>query len=171
MGEEMNSDNLSVKNLTIIGFALAVLTIISVYFFQYVMGYQPCELCYAQRNPYYVAIPILLLALIFWSKLSKIMITTLVSAMLLVFLWSTFQAGYHAGVEWGFWPGPNTCSGMGDGISLDQLNDIDGSRVVPCDRASVRFFGLSFAGMNTIVSIFIAAIFALATKKSVQKIA
>ncbi len=58
----MSFDNLSIKNLTIIGFALATLTLISVYFFQYVMGYQPCELCYAQRNPYYVAIPILLLA-------------------------------------------------------------------------------------------------------------
>ena len=164
-------NNLSVKNLTVIGFGLSALTILSVYFFQYVMNYQPCELCYAQRNPYYVAIPILLLALIFWKKLSKIMITTLVSAMLIIFLWSTYQAGYHAGVEWGFWPGPDTCSGIGNGISLDQLGDIDGSRVVPCDRASVRFFGLSFAGMNAIVSLVIAAIFALATKKSVQKIA
>lgn len=164
-------NNLGVKKLTLIGFGLSALTIVSVYFFQYVMKYQPCDLCFAQRNPYYIAIPILLLALIFWNRLSNIMITTLVSAMLIIFLWSTYQAGYHAGVEWGFWPGPDTCAGLGDGISLDQLSDIDGSRVVPCDQASVRFFGLSFAGMNTIMSLIIAAIFALATLKSVQKTA
>ena len=56
---------------------------------------------------------------------------------------------YHAGVEWGFWPGPTSCTG-GAGIT-GGLPDLT-QKVVQCDEVQLRIFGLSFAGWNAVVS-------------------
>ncbi len=52
-------------------------------------------------------------------------------------LWNAGLAGYHAGVEWKWWPGPNTCGGApdlgGGGNLLKQLQSIN---VVRCDEAA-----------------------------------
>jgi disulfide bond formation protein DsbB len=82
----------------------------------------------------------------------------------LAFLANSGLAIYHSGVEWKFWPGPDTCSQapgalapIGGGSLLDNLSK---TRVIRCDEASWRFLGLSFAGWNVIGSfvIFIAAL-------------
>ncbi len=82
----------------------------------------------------------------------------------LAFLANSGLALYHSGVEWKFWPGPDTCAQapgaltpIGGGSLLDNLSR---TRVVRCDEASWRFLGLSFAGWNVIASfvIFVAAL-------------
>jgi disulfide bond formation protein DsbB len=56
---------------------------------------------------------------------------------------------YHAGVEWQFWPGPSTCgAGAGANSSGNLIEDLQHTKIVPCDRASWRFLGLSFAGWS-----------------------
>ena len=77
------------------------------------------------------------------------------------FAWGTHSA-YHAGVEWGFWPGPTACTGVGTGISFDQLNDINAARVVPCDVVQFRFLGISLAGYNALISAAIVALLLVA---------
>ena len=78
-------------------------------------------------------------------------------------LWNTGLAGYHAGVEWKWWAGPQDCSGPLD--SLGSANDLLGSlekvNVVRCDEAAWRFLGLSLAGYNVLIS-FALAVVALA---------
>ena len=65
---------------------------------------------------------------------------------------------YHAGVEWGFWAGPDTCSGAvppaGSGKPGAILERLKGNQapIVSCTAAAGRFFGLSFAGWNVIAS-------------------
>ena len=34
----------------------------------------------------------------------------LVAIAAAIFVWSTYMGSYHAGVEWGFWPGPTACT-------------------------------------------------------------
>lgn len=74
----------------------------------------------------------------------------------LAFLANAGLGTYHAGAEWKFWPGPDTCGtaalplGSGSGGVLGKL---DGSRVVRCDEAPWRLFGLSFAGWNVVASL------------------
>jgi disulfide bond formation protein DsbB len=63
---------------------------------------------------------------------------------------------YHAGVEWHWWLGPQACTGSAfhfNGGKLD-LN----ARVVQCDIAAWRLFGLSLAGYNAIISLTVAGI-------------
>ena len=80
----------------------------------------------------------------------------------LAFLANAGLGGYHSGVEWGFWAGPETCSGatapLATGKSLlDQLKNAP--RIIRCDEAPWRFAGLSFAGWNAVVS-FVLMLFA-----------
>ncbi|WP_299348295.1 disulfide bond formation protein B [uncultured Maritalea sp.] len=147
---------LNAKNLTVGVTALAAAVITSAYGFQYIGGYIPCDLCYEQRNPYYITIPLLLITLFIWDRLNANYRTILLGIVALIFAYGTWMAGYHSGVEWSWWPGPDTCTGVGAGIAdFADLQNINDTVVIPCDRAQVRFFGLSFAGMNAIVSLFL----------------
>ena len=66
---------------------------------------------------------------------------------------------YHAGVEWGYWPGPTDCTGpvldLGKAGLLDNLDKV---KVVRCDEVQWRFLGLSLAGYNALISLLMAAL-------------
>jgi disulfide bond formation protein DsbB len=121
--------------------------------FQHAFGYAPCALCLWERWPYYLGVPVaaLLVALNGFSS-RRILLLGFV-LLILLFAINTGLGGYHAGVEWGFWPGPTSCSsGGGELASGNLLGAMQNSHIVPCDRASWRFLGLSFAGWNVVVS-------------------
>ena len=78
----------------------------------------------------------------------------------LAFLANAGLGAYHAGVEWKFWAGPDTCSAPtqplgkgGGGI----LGDLANTRVIRCDEAPLAVLGLSLAGWNAIASLLLAA--------------
>ncbi len=130
--------------------------------FQHIGGYMPCKLCLAQRTPYYVGVP--LMALAFLSALFRwpVWLTRLLLiAGALLMVYSLYLGVHHAGVEWGWWPGPTDCGaveappGGGSGGVLDQLDT-----VIPpsCDKASLRVLGLSFAGWNAVASFVLALV-------------
>ncbi len=123
--------------------------------FEVVGGYLPCPLCLEQRIPYYVAVPIAAVAA--WAALRGKWGAAPRLALLvvgLVFAWSMYLAGFHAGVEWGWWPGPTDCA-VDSGSVTDAgglLGQLSGARVVACDEPALRVLGLSFAGWNFVVS-------------------
>lgn len=129
--------------------------------FQHIGGFIPCKLCLEQRTPYYIGVPLMLLAFASSTLRWPPVITRgLLAAGGLLMLWGMGLGTYHAGVEWGWWEGPADCGAVaypgGDsGSLLDQLN-----AVVPpsCDQAAGRFLGLSFAGWNVVASAILAAI-------------
>jgi disulfide bond formation protein DsbB len=145
--------------------ALAVATIAAAWGFELVGGYVPCALCLTERIPYYVGIPVALAALAAafvggpgWLK------RLLLVAVAVVFAYGAYLGVYHAGAEWGFWPGPADCaagSAPPATSAADILAQIEGMRVVSCTEASWRFpagWGLSFAGWNAAVSILLVAV-------------
>lgn len=129
--------------------------------FQHVGGYIPCALCLEQRIPYYVAIPIALVAFVAAAGRAPAILTrALLLAIGLIMLYSLYLGVFHAGVEWGFWPGPADCGQVGgsDLMSGDLLATIDAIRPPSCDEAAGRFLGLSFAGWNAVASALFAAV-------------
>ena len=121
--------------------------------FQYVGGLPPCAMCVWQRWPHGAAIAVGLVVLIWaWRPL-----------YLLGALAALTTAGigvYHAGVEQGWWEGPNTCS-AGDisGVSTSDLFDqIMAAPVVRCDEIAWSLAGISMAGWNAILSLALAGI-------------
>jgi disulfide bond formation protein DsbB len=136
-------------------------TILGAYFFQYVLGYLPCPLCFEQRIPYYIAIPLaLLVAIAAMKSAPRALVVSGLAIVALIMLGSAGLAAYHAGVEWKWWPGPADCSGpiSGMGSAADLLRRMQSETVVRCDDAAWRFLGLSLAGYNVLISIALAMV-------------
>lgn len=133
--------------------------------FQLIGGFVPCALCLQERVPYYTGIPIAIVALVVaLAGGQHWLIRLLLVAVALVFAYGTYLGVYHAGAEWGFWPGPADCAAGGAASTpsaADILSQIQGIRVVSCTEASWRFpagWGLSFAGWNAVASLFLVLV-------------
>ncbi|HHG90026.1 MAG TPA: disulfide bond formation protein B [Devosia sp.] len=138
-------------------FMIGFFTIVGAWGFELIGGYQPCELCLAQRIPYYIGLPLLVLIIGGWTKIPTYLRIALTLTVAAIFLWSTYLGIFHAGVEWKFWPGPTACAGTGESLDFSALSSINEARVVPCDDPEFRFLGLSFAGYNALISALVAA--------------
>lgn len=121
-------------------------------------GLVPCELCWGQRVPYYWGLPILALVLIVWNRLPLTVWYIGIGVAAAIFVWSVYLGGYHAGVEYGFWPGPTACTGTGGALDFNSLAAGNVDRVVPCDAVQFRFLGVTLAGYNTLISAAIVVI-------------
>ena len=139
---------------------VGALGIVGFLFFQYVVGLAPCPLCLEQRYAFYIAVP---LAVLLWlgaeHGASHKVLAAGFAAIALAMLWNTGLSAYHAGVEWKFWPGPTDCSGpiTGFGSAANMLNRLQDIRIVRCDEAAWRLFGISLAGYDVLVSLALAA--------------
>lgn len=156
------ADRAFLSALAILTVALA--TIAGAWFFQLVLDIQPCPMCLEQRYAYYLAIP--LATVVAFCALLRAPRGVLTVGFVLLFGITLFNAGfgvYHAGVEWGWWPGPTECTGpitdLGSGNLFDSLST---AKVVRCDEVQWRLFGLSLAGYNALISALMAAIAAWA---------
>jgi disulfide bond formation protein DsbB len=156
-----------VVSAAVIVFFVGLATMGGFFFFEYVLGYPPCPLCLDQRMAFYVSVP---LAALLWLGAShgaarKVLLLGFLAIAVLM-LWNTGLSAFHAGVEWKWWPGPTDCSGplnrLGSaGNLLNQLQDI---RIVRCDEAAWRLFGISLAGYDVLVSLFLVAVAACGAK-------
>ena len=135
----------------IIIFTISLCIIVAVHFIEYI-GYPPCDLCLKQRWPWYLILIISFISLFLnkklypWNKL----------VLIILFAASVIYAGWHAGIEWGFWNGPITCASTNRLISShsDFLGTIENIRsVVPCNEADFKILGLSLAVYNFISSL------------------
>ena len=140
---------------------IGLATIGGFFFFQYVLGYPPCPLCLEQRDAYYASVP--LAALLWLGAGHGVSRKVLLLGFLVIagiMLWNTGLAGFHAGVEWKFWPGPKDCSGpLTDfGSAADLMKSLQHITLVRCDQAAWRFLGLSLAGWDVLVSLGLAVV-------------
>jgi disulfide bond formation protein DsbB len=151
-----------------IGIAVAVLSALGVgsaLAIEHIGGIAPCPLCLDQRIAYYAAIPLAMLAVLLarnaplWSRL-------LLAVVAAGFLVNAGLGVYHAGIEWGFWPGPDACSGMAPlATSPDALlESLKRPSVVRCDAAALRILGISLAGYSALLSAFLAVLAAAGWK-------
>jgi disulfide bond formation protein DsbB len=124
------------------------------------LGYAPCELCLKERIPYYAAIPFAGLAVLLAARGSKTLLRAALCILALIFAGSAIFGAYHAGVEWGFWPGPLECSGPLDRARsvADFLKQLQSAKIARCDAPALRILGLSLAGWNAVVSAGLAAL-------------
>ncbi len=139
---------------------VCVALILGAYGFQYIGGMPPCEMCYWQRYAHYAAIPLAAVASVLaWKAGDGVLVRMVLAATGLAILAGAGIAGFHSGVEYGWWPGPDTCS-----VSLDDpratLLNPDAINVVRCDEVPWSLFGISMAGYNFLIST-VTGLFAL----------
>lgn len=139
---------------------LATAAILGALGFEHIGGFKPCPLCLQQRWAYYAGIPALYLALVLLSMDWRRTASLVFFAVALGFLANAGLGVYHAGAEWKFWPGPETCAAAGAQTTTDAgnlLGRLGQTVVIRCDEAALRVAGLSFAGWNVLVCLAIFA--------------
>jgi disulfide bond formation protein DsbB len=137
---------------------LASTALLAAYGFEYIGGYEPCPLCLMERYAYYAGIPLLFLALVLVATERAGWAAVVFFLVALAFLANAGLGTYHAGAEWKFWPGPDTCGAVSrplGGGSGGLLKELETVRVIRCDEAPWQFLGLSFAGWNVVTSLLI----------------
>jgi disulfide bond formation protein DsbB len=139
---------------------IGLATIIAALAMQHIGGLIPCDLCLKQRWPYYAALPLTAFALLL-HRLSPIAARGLMAPVGMIFLAGALLAFYHAGVEYGLWPGPASCA-QGAQQSFDTINQLmqalDAGELVRCDEAAFTLFGISLAGYNGLVCLLLAGL-------------
>jgi disulfide bond formation protein DsbB len=150
---------------------IATATIAGAWFFQLVVGLQPCPMCLQQRYAYYALIPLAALVALGAARDAPrpLLIAGLV-VIALVAAGNSIFGVYHSGVEWKFWQGPTDCTGplVDFGKAGNLLDQLDKVKVVRCDEVQWRFLGLSLAGYNALISALMAAIAGWGVAKSVK---
>jgi disulfide bond formation protein DsbB len=133
-------------------------------------GYKPCPLCLEQRIPYYIAVPGGLLAAMLASRAPRAAAAVL-GLCAAAFLYNAGLGVYHAGAEWKFWPGPQTCAAAQQLSQTpgDLVRSLQNSQVIRCDEAALRILGLSLAGYSAAISLALAAISAITLSRFLRK--
>jgi disulfide bond formation protein DsbB len=114
---------------------------------QFGFGLYPCEMCYWQRWPHQAAMVLAALALLLRTNAAAARALTLLAmAAILV---SGGLGVFHAGVEYGFWPGPACSTGGSGPVSIE---DLMAGPVIACDKPQWTLLGISLAGFNALFS-------------------
>ena len=125
--------------------AVPALLLGGAYLAQYGFGLYPCEMCWWQRYPHFLALGLAGLSFVvpprnLWVALAGLSI--IVSGLI---------GGFHAGVEYDWWEGITGCATTVENAG-DPLAAIMNAPLVRCDSAPWDLFGISLAGWNFLIS-------------------
>ncbi|MEX0342665.1 MAG: disulfide bond formation protein B [Erythrobacter sp.] len=130
----------------IIALAVPAVLLGGAYVSEYGFGLFPCEMCWWQRWPHFAALGFGLLGFAVAPR------RLWIAAAALAILVSGAIGLFHAGVEYGWWPGITSCAVVGSGGSGNALDDIMNTPLVRCDAPAWTLFGISLAGYNFLLS-------------------
>ncbi len=142
--------NISKKNLFITILSISLIALISAYFIEYILGYQPCSLCLYERIPYFLAIFVILINYKY-DKLEKYLIILLA----IIFFIATMLSLYHLGIEQGFVQESLLCN-LEKGANITDKKEILKQleqKSVNCKDVTFKIFGLSLTSYNIIISL------------------
>ncbi|MCT8268083.1 disulfide bond formation protein B [Afifella sp. JA880] len=168
----MAATDRTLRLLALLLFLAAGATILTALGFEHIGGYQPCALCLRERLPYYIALPITLVTVLaVWRGAPRGLLAALFGVLAIIWAVSFGLGVHHAGVEYHWWKGPDTCvqtGGPGDAASM--FNSLQSGVSGPsCDEALWHLFGLSFAGWNAVASLFLVALTIYALYRTLAK--
>tara|TARA_B100000287_G_scaffold405628_1_gene429357 strand:+ start:577 stop:1065 length:489 start_codon:yes stop_codon:yes gene_type:complete len=136
-------------------FFISLISVLSAFFIEFVLGHQPCNLCLMQRIPYILSI--ILICLNFFSKKNEKFIIILLT---LVFSFSLIISFYHFGIERGFFEESSVCGlkNTSDIISKEEILKQLQVKNISCKDVTFKIFGFSLTTFNMIISLFLLII-------------
>ena len=143
-----NNKNLLVKLI----FLISIFALVTAFFIEYILGYQPCNLCILERFPYFLAIIVILFNYKF-SQFQKFSILILT----IIFLVGTILSIYHLGIEQGFIQESLVCDLQNSSnlLSKEEILQQLQEKNVSCKDVTFKIFGLSLTTYNILISILI----------------
>ena len=148
--------NLNKKKFLLLTFLISLFALISAYFIEYILGYQPCNLCLIERIPYVIALIIITINFKF-NHLERYLILLLV----FVFLTSTLISLYHLGIEQGFIKESLVCDLKNSSkiLSKEEILQQLQQKIVSCKDVTFKILGFSLTTLNVIISLLITIVF------------
>ena len=133
-------------------FFISLISIISAYFIEYILGHQPCNLCLVERIPYGLSI-VLIISNYTFIKNEKFIILLLI----IVFTFSFIISFYHFGIEQGFFKESSVCGlkDASDIISKEEILKQLQVKIISCKDVTFRIFGFSLTTVNISLSLFL----------------
>ncbi len=130
-------------------FIFCILILIVAFYLEYILGYEPCNLCIIERIPY--ALAILILILNYKYKKNHLFFSIL---LLLTFSFSLIISAYHLGIEQGWISesllcGSNNMNLISKEEIIKSLNELN----ISCKDVTLRIFGLSLTTYNIFLSL------------------
>ena len=131
-------------------FSISLISLISAFFIEYALGYQPCNLCLIQRIPYGLSIILIIL-----NYLQRKNEEFFILLLILIFSFSLIISFYHFGIEQGFFEESTVCGikNSPDIISKEELLKQLQEKTVSCKDVTFRIFGFSLTTFNIIISL------------------
>tara|TARA_B000000475_G_C15617498_1_gene291725 strand:- start:17 stop:499 length:483 start_codon:yes stop_codon:yes gene_type:complete len=144
--------NLKIENYFKLVLSISLISIISAYYIEFVLGHKPCNLCLIERIPY--GLSIFLVALNFFLKKNTKFFILLLT---LIFIFSFIISVYHFGIEQGFFQESPVCGlkDTGQILSKEELLKQLSKNTVSCKDVTFRVFGLSLTTINIGLSLFL----------------
>ena len=142
--------NLKIDTCLKIIFFISLISLISAFFVEYILGHQPCNLCLIQRIPY--GLSIILIILNYFQRKNEYFIILL---LILIFSFSFIISFYHFGIEQGFFEESKVCrlKNTIEVISKEELLKQLQVKTVSCKDVTFKIFGFSLTTFNMIISI------------------
>jgi len=131
-------------------FLISLISLISAYFIEYFLGYQPCNLCLIERIPYWLGIILIILNYTF-SKNEYFIILLLI----LIFSFSLIISFYHFGIEQDFFEESAVC-GFKNAIDITSKEELLKQlqvKNISCKDVTFRIFGFSLTAFNISISL------------------
>jgi len=129
---------------------ISLLSLISAFFIEYILGHQPCNLCLIQRIPYGLSI-----ILIIFNFFLRKNIQFIILLLILIFSFSLILSFYHFGIEQGFFEESSVC-GVKDAsniISKEELLKQLQEKTVSCKDVTFKILGFSLTTINILISL------------------
>jgi disulfide bond formation protein DsbB len=133
-------------------FLVSILTLLSAFFIEHILGHQPCNLCIFERIPYLLSIIIILFNFKF-NQFEKFFILLLI----IVFLFGAILSIYHLGIEQGFIQESLVCDLISGSnlLSKEEILKQLQEKNVSCKDVTFKIFGLSLTSYNILISLLI----------------
>ena len=141
-----------IKTIFNLIFLLCLISIISAYFIEYILGHQPCNLCLIERIPYALG---LILIILNYTLIKKDQFIILL--LILIFAFSLIISFYHFGIEQGFFEESSVCGlkNVTDTISKEELLKQLSKKTISCKDVTFKIFGLSLTTINIVISLIV----------------
>ena len=144
--------NFKIETYLKIIFLICLISLISAFFIEYVLGHKPCNLCLIERVPYSLGIFLIILNYALGkNKQFIILLLTLIFASALIISF------YHFGIEQGFFKESSICGvkNASDIITKEELLKQLQTKSISCKDVTFRIFGFSLTTINIIINLFL----------------
>ena len=140
---------------------VSLISIFSAFFIEYVLGYQPCNLCLIQRIPYGLSIILIILNYILKKNGQFIIIL-----LTMLFSFSLIISFYHFGIEQGFIEESAVCgvNNTSNVISKEELLKQLQEKNVSCKDVTFKVFGFSLTTYNILLSLLLVILLTIILK-------